>query len=76
MLSGYANAQVAAMVRGVNGQGRFAEKPTTADEMLLIIGDATARMGDKEHRRTRGATGRDTRHSGDADGHYRLIHPA
>jgi hypothetical protein len=42
MLSGYANAQVAAMVRGVNGQGRFAEKPTTADEMLLIIGDATA----------------------------------
>jgi hypothetical protein len=42
MLAGYANAQVAAMVRGVNGQGRFAEKPTTADEMLLIIGDATA----------------------------------
>ena len=42
MLSGYANAQVAAMARGVNGQGKFAEKPTTADEMLLIIGDATA----------------------------------
>jgi hypothetical protein len=42
MLSGYANAQVASMVRGVNGQGRFAEKPTTADEMLLVIGDATA----------------------------------
>ena len=42
MLAAFANAQVAAMVRGVNGQGRFAEKPTTADEMLLIIGDATA----------------------------------
>lgn len=42
MLDAYANAQVAAMTRGVNGQGKFAEKPTTADEMLLIIGDATA----------------------------------
>ena len=42
MLAAFANAQVAAMVRGVNGQGKFAEKPTTADEMLLIIGDATA----------------------------------
>lgn len=40
MLAGFVNAQVAAMVRGVNGQGQFAEKPTTADEMLLIIGDA------------------------------------
>ena len=40
MLDAYANAQVAAMTRGVNGQGKFAEKPTTADEMLLIIGDA------------------------------------
>ena len=42
MLAAFANAQVAAMARGVNGQGKFAEKPTTADEMLLIIGDATA----------------------------------
>lgn len=40
MLAAFANAQVAAMARGVNGQGKFAEKPTTADEMLLIIGDA------------------------------------
>ena len=42
MLAAFANAQVAAMARGVNGQGKFAERPTTADEMLLIIGDATA----------------------------------
>ena len=40
MLAAFANAQVAAMTRGVNGQGKFSEKPTTADEMLLIIGDA------------------------------------
>ena len=40
MLDAFTNAQAAAMVRGVNGQGQFAEKPTTADEMLLIIGDA------------------------------------
>ena len=42
MLDAFTNAQVAAMARGVNGQGKFAERPTTADEMLLIIGDATA----------------------------------
>ena len=42
MLDAFTNAQVAGMVRGVNGQGKFAEKPTTADEMLLIIGDAAA----------------------------------
>ena len=42
MLDGFTNAQVAGMVRGVNGQGKFAERPTTADEMLLIIGDAAA----------------------------------
>lgn len=47
MLAAFANAQVAAMVRGVNGQGKFAEKPTTADEMLLIIGDAAAAWAQK-----------------------------
>ena len=43
MLDGYANAQAAAVARGVNGQGRFAERQASADEMLIAIGGATAK---------------------------------
>lgn len=42
MLDGYANAQAAAVARGVNGQGRFGEKPVAADEMLVAIGGDAA----------------------------------
>ncbi len=46
MLDGYANAQAAAVARGVNGQGRFGEKPVAADEMLVAIGaDAAEWVG-------------------------------
>lgn len=38
LLDAYANAQVAAVARGVNGQGRFGDKPQSADEMLLSAG--------------------------------------
>lgn len=40
MLDSFVNANVSGLVRGVNGQGRFAEKPTSTDEMLLAISDA------------------------------------
>ena len=40
MMDVFVNAWTAAVVRGVNGQGKFAEKPMTADEMLLLIGEA------------------------------------
>jgi len=43
MLDAYANAQVAAVARGVNGQGKYAEKSMTADEILLLIGADAAR---------------------------------
>lgn len=45
LLDAYANAQVAAVARGVNGQGRFGDRdqPKSADEMLLNAGaDAAA----------------------------------
>jgi hypothetical protein len=42
MLDGYANAQAAAVARGVNGQGRFGERPVAADEMLVAIGGDAA----------------------------------
>lgn len=42
MLDGYANAQAAAVARGVNGQGVFAERQAAADEMLLAIGGDAA----------------------------------
>ena len=38
MLDAVVNGHAAAMVRGVNGQGRFAERPVTADEMWFLIG--------------------------------------
>ena len=37
MLDGYANAQAAAVARGVNGLGRFAERQASADEMLVAV---------------------------------------
>jgi len=40
MLDAFVNGNIGGMVRGVNGQGKFAEKPTSADEMLLAIADA------------------------------------
>ncbi len=40
MLDGFVNANVAGLVRAVNGQGRYAERPVTVDELLLTIGDA------------------------------------
>jgi len=40
MLAAVVNAHVAAMVLGVNGQGRFAERTLTADAMLLAIEEA------------------------------------
>lgn len=40
MLDGFVNANVGGLVRGVNGQGRYAERPTPVDEMLLTIADA------------------------------------
>lgn len=40
MLDAFVNANVSGLVRGVNGQGRFAEKPTSTDEMLLAVSDA------------------------------------
>ena len=43
MLDGYANAQAAAVARGVNGQGRFAERQASADEMLIAIGGDAAK---------------------------------
>ena len=43
MLDGYANAQAAAVARGVNGQGRFAERQASADEMLTAIGGDAAK---------------------------------
>jgi len=42
MLAAVVNAHVAAMVLGVNGQGRFAERTLTADAMLLAIEEAAA----------------------------------
>lgn len=42
MLAAAVNAHVAAMVLGVNGQGRFAERTLTADAMLLAIEEAAA----------------------------------
>lgn len=42
MMDAFVNGWTAAVVRGVNGQGKFAEKPMTADEMLLLIGEAAA----------------------------------
>lgn len=42
MLDGYANAQAAAVARGVNGQGRFGDRPASADEMLVAIGGDAA----------------------------------
>lgn len=43
MLDGYANAQAAAVARGVNGQGRFGKKLVAADEMLVAIGADAAK---------------------------------
>lgn len=40
MLDAFVNANVSGLVRGVNGQGRFAERPTSVDEMLLAVSDA------------------------------------
>ena len=40
MLAAFVNANTAGLVRGVNGQGRFAERPTPVDEMLLSIQSA------------------------------------
>lgn len=48
MLDGFVNANVSGMVRGVNGQGRFAERPTAVDEMLLSI-SAAADLWVKAH---------------------------
>jgi hypothetical protein len=42
LLDAYANAQVAAVARGVNGQGRFGDKPQSGDEMLLSAGTDAA----------------------------------
>lgn len=42
LLDGYANAQAAAAARGVNGQGRFGDKPASADEILVSAGTEAA----------------------------------
>lgn len=48
MLDGFVNANTSGLVRGVNGQGRYAEKPTSVDEMLLSI-SAAADLWVKQH---------------------------
>jgi hypothetical protein len=40
MLDGFVNANTSGLVRAVNGQGRYAEKPSAVDEMLLSIQSA------------------------------------
>jgi hypothetical protein len=40
MLDGFVNANTSGLVRAVNGQGRYAEKPSSVDEMLLSIQSA------------------------------------
>ena len=40
MLDGFVNANVAGLVRAVNGQGRYGDRPAaTTDEIMLAIGD-------------------------------------
>ena len=37
MLDGFTNANTAGLVRAVNGQGRYGERPATVDEIMLAL---------------------------------------
>ena len=40
MLDGFTNANTAGLVRAVNGQGRYGERPATVDEIMLSLSTA------------------------------------